>query len=276
VPPIPLNGLMRGATVGSVVVSKSPKFQPGDHVVTVGGWSEYTVQPADELMAAGTTPGAKITDSLGVLGMTGLTAYFGLLDIGDPKPGELVVVSGAAGATGSVVCQLAKLKGARVVGIAGEASKLQWLREELGCDAALNYKDADFDSQFRTATKGYIDVFFDNVGGHILDMALERAQKFARFVMCGAISQYNSTNPEGPKNITKVIQMRVKMQGFIVMDYASRYGEARKQLAEWLAEGKLKRKETVVPGGLEKAGDTLVRLYTGVNTGKLLQEITPP
>ena len=192
--------------------------------------------------------------------------------MGKVQPGDFVVVSGAAGATGSVVCQIAKLKGARVLGLAGSDDKVCWLKA-LGCDDALNYKDADFAPKFRTRTKGLIDVFFDNVGGDILDLALSRAKPHARFVICGAISQYNSTEPKGPKNYLMVISMRIRMEGFIVFDYRDRYAAAREELAMWLAEGKIQRKETIVKGGLGVAEEALLGLYRGTNTGKLLVEV---
>lgn len=197
------------------------------------------------------------------------------MDIGNPKAGETVVVSGAAGATGSVVCQIAKLKGARVIGIAGSDDKVEWLKE-LGCDEALNYKDAKFAEQLKAATKEYIDVYFDNVGGDILNLALGRAKPHARFVMCGAISQYNTKDATGPANIRNVISMRIRMEGFIVFDYAAKYAEARRELTAWLNEGKLQRKEHVVTGGLDVAPATLQDLYRGINTGKLLVEVRAP
>ena len=201
--------------------------------------------------------------------MTGLTAYFGLLDIGKPKPGDLVVVSGAAGATGSVVGQIAKLKGCRVLGIAGSDDKIAWLKE-LGFDDALNYKDQNFAKQFREKTKGFIDVFFDNTGGEVLDLALARAKAHARFVICGAISQYNTKDVKGPKNYMNIISQKIRMEGFVVFEYMKQYPAARKELAEWLAEGKIQRKETIVRGGLQAAEQGLVDLYKGVNIGKSL------
>ena len=203
------------------------------------------------------------------VGMTGLTAYFGIIDVGKVKAGDFVVVSGAAGATGSVVGQIAKLKGARVLGLAGSDDKVQWLKEELGFDDALNYKDKDFFKKFRTATKDLIDVFFDNVGGEILDLALSRAKVHSRFVICGGISQYNTSKPQGPKNYLMIISMRIRMEGFIVFDYQDQYPKALKDLAQWLEEGKIKRKETIVKGGLAKAEKALVELYDGMNTGLL-------
>lgn len=209
-----------------------------------------------------------------MIGLTGLTAYFGILNVGQVKAGDFVVVSGAAGATGSVVGQIAKLKGARVLGLAGTDEKCKWLKQELGFDAALNYKDKEFKQKFREATKGFIDVFFDNVGGEILDMALARAKPHARFVMCGGVSQYNSKDVQGPKNYLSIVSMRIRMEGFIVFDYAKEYAPARKELAQWLDEGKIKRKETIVKGGLKEAEEALRGLYRGLNTGKLLVEVS--
>ena len=200
------------------------------------------------------------------------TAYFGLIDVGKVKPGDFVVVSGAAGATGSVVCQIAKLKGATVLGLAGSDEKVEWLKD-LGCDEALNYKDADFTKKFQTSTKDLIDVFFDNVGGEILEMALSRAKPHSRFVICGGISQYNSTEPKGPKNYMMIVAMRIRMEGFTVIDYKDQYPAARQELSKWLAEGKIQRKETIVKGGLEVAEKALLGLYKGTNTGKLLVEV---
>src|SRR5215469_16267751 len=185
-----------------------------------------------------------------ISGHTGLTAYFGILDIGRVKAGDFVVVSGAAGATGSVVGQIAKLKGAKVLGIAGTDEKCQLLTKELGFDAALNYRDKEFSKKFRDATKQLIDVFFDNVGGEILDLALSRAKPHARFVMCGGISQYNNAEQKGPKNYLTIVSMRIRMEGFIVFDYAEQYSKARAELAHWLAEGKIKRQETIIKWGL--------------------------
>jgi NADPH-dependent curcumin reductase CurA len=207
--------------------------------------------------------------------LTGITAYFGILDVGKVKAGDFVVVSGAAGATGSVVGQIAKLKGATVLGLAGTDSKCAWLKEELGFDEALNYKDADFAKNFRAATKSLIDVFFDNVGGDILDMALARAKPHSRFVMCGGISQYNAgSSPKGPKNYLMIVSMRIRMEGFIVFDYEKQYPEARRELAKWLDEGKIKRKEHIVKGGLAVADQALVDLYKGVNTGEFFSVST--
>ncbi|MCJ1476721.1 hypothetical protein MMC13_005389 [Lambiella insularis] len=274
IPPVPVGGVMRGAAIGKVKLSKSSKLPVGSYVYAGMGWTELAVMAEKDCKKLDVPQDGKITDALGVLGMTGLTAYFGMLDVGQVKAGDFVVVSGAAGATGSVVGQIAKLKGATVLGIAGSDDKVKWLKE-LGFDDALNYKDKDFAKKFKDATKPLIDVFFDNVGGEVLDLALSRAKAHSRFVICGAISQYNADadKREGPKNYTMIIAMRIRMEGFVVLDYEKRYPEARKELAGWLKEGKIQRKETVLKGGLQAAEQGLIDLFKGVNTGKLLVEV---
>ncbi|OAL45435.1 NAD(P)-binding protein [Pyrenochaeta sp. DS3sAY3a] len=276
IPPVEIGAVMRGNGIGLVIASKSKKYPVGTYALSMCGWSEYAIIKEKFVEPLDLPEGAVPTDALGVLGMTGLTAYFGLLEVGQVKAGDFVVVSGAAGATGSVVGQIAKLKGARVLGLAGEDSKVSWLKEELGFDDALNYKDPDFKKKFRAATKDLIDVYFDNVGGEILDLALSRAKPFSRFVMCGAISEYNKKKPQGPTNYLMIISMRIRMQGFVVFDYADKYAEARKQLAQWLSEGKLKRKETIIQGGINKAEDALVALFEGKNTGKIMVQVADP
>ena len=274
IPPVQIDEVMRGSCVGRIIASKSATFHEGTIAIAPSaGWTEIAILDDKGLEKITLPPNGHVTDALGVLGMTGLTAYFGILDVGQVKAGDFVVVSGAAGATGSVVGQIAKIKGAHVLGTAGSEDKCRWLIDELGFDGALNYKSADFSKQFRAATKDLIDVFFDNVGGEILDMALARAKPHARFVMCGGISQYNAKEMKGPINYLMIVSMRIRMQGFIVFDYAKRYGEARKELVKWLEEGKIKRKETIVKGGLKHAEKALVDLYDGVNTGKLLVEV---
>jgi len=270
---------MRGAAICRVLASKSSKSKVGDLLLAYTGWRELAILNDAEYEPPYALPAnAQVTDLLGALGNTGLTAYFGLQKIGQIKPGETVVVSGAAGATGSIVCQIARLQGAgRVVGIAGSDDKVEWLKSDLGCDVGLNYKDPDFYAKFKAATPDFIDVYWDNVGGELLDQALSRANKFARFVECGMISQYNAgADFQGPKNIGTVITMRIRMQGFIVLDYLPETPEARKQLTQWLGEGKLKRKETVVKGGLQKCPETLMGLFHGANTGKMLVEVKNP
>ncbi|OCL09540.1 NAD(P)-binding protein [Glonium stellatum] len=274
VPPVKIGETMRGAAVGVVKASKSKEFPVGSHTVAMVGWTELAIVNEKHLERTEIPRNGKITDALGVLGMTGLTAYFGIIDIGKVKAGDFVVVSGAAGATGSIAGQIAKLKGATVLGLAGTDEKVEWLKQ-LGFDDALNYKDPNFLEKFRAATKNLIDVFFDNVGGDILDMALSRAKPHARFVMCGGISQYNSKEPKGPKNYLMIVSMRIRMEGFIVFDYKDQFPQARKHLAQWLSEGLIQRKETVFKGGLAQADKALVELYKGVNTGKLLVEVRP-
>ncbi|KAI5923004.1 NAD(P)-binding protein [Camillea tinctor] len=277
VPPVAIGEKMRGGTLSRVLASKNPKAKEGDLVYASAGWTEVAIVNEKQFETVQLPEGAKATDALGVLGMTGLTAYFGLSKIGNPQPGETVVVSGAAGATGSVVGQICKLKGARVVGIAGSDEKCAWLVSELGFDAALNYKSPSFREDLKAATPKYIDVYWDNVGGDILEAALGRAATHARFVMCGAISGYNTPGKasKGPSNLSVVVAQRVRMQGFIVFDYASENAAARKELGDWLAQGKIKRKETVVKGGLQLADKAIRHLFDGENIGKLLVEVKP-
>ncbi|TPX14689.1 uncharacterized protein E0L32_005084 [Thyridium curvatum] len=276
-PPVQIGEVMRGPSACRVLASRSPKARAGDLVHAYPGWTEVGIVGERWFERVELPPSARVTDICGVLGVTGLTAYYGMTKIADLKQGDTVVVSGAAGATGSIVGQIARIMGAgRLVGIAGTDDKCRWLREELGYDVALNYKDPDFKNQFYEATKGYIDVYWDNVGGEILDLALAQAKEHARFVMCGGISQYNAKVPQGPKNYLKIVTMRIKMQGFIVLDYMKENAAAQKQLAQWLTEGKLKRQETIVKGGVRVAEETLVGLYNGINTGKLLVEVKNP
>ncbi|CAG8546083.1 10600_t:CDS:10 [Ambispora leptoticha] len=266
--PLGINEVMRGQTVGVVVASKNSNFRVGDKVQILGGWQEFSVSNGANAWKLNIPPGAYLHDFLGIFGGTGMTAYFGLLDIGKPKAGETVVVSGAAGATGSLVGQIAKLKGARVIGIAGSKEKCDWLEKELGFDVALNYRDADFPKKLADATPKYIDVYFDNVGGEILDLCLRRIAQKGRIVVCGAISQYNEKTPSGPKYYTTLITQRARMEGFIV----PRYPEAVLDLAKWLQEGKIKRREFVIEG-LENAPEGLMKLFKGENTGKTLVKL---
>ncbi|OJZ80709.1 hypothetical protein ASPFODRAFT_147404 [Aspergillus luchuensis CBS 106.47] len=277
--PVKIGSVMRGQSIAQVLSvgsSLTSQYQVGDWVIAYSGWQEYAVLGAKEAQKISVPEGCKPTDAMSVLGMTGLTAYFGMMDVGKPKAGDTVVVSGAAGATGMVAGQIAKIQGAkRVVGIAGSKDKCEFLVRELGFDVAINYKDEDWKKQLKEATPEYIDVYFDNVGGEILDACLGRAAQFARFVICGAISQYNVAKPKGPANIMQVISQRVKMQGYIVFDYAKQYPDALQDLAKWLTQGKIKRKEHIVKGGLESAPKSLVDLYNGVNTGKMMVEVVP-
>lgn len=274
-PPVGIGEKMRGATIARVLASKSSSAKDGDLVTASIGWTEVAITSEKEIQKLEVPKGGQVTDLLGVLGMTGMTAYTGLERIGNPKAGETVVVSGAAGATGSVVGQIAKLKGCKVVGIAGSDDKCEWLKNELGFDAALNYKKDTFRKDFEAATPDFIDIYWDNVGGEILELALNRAKKNARFVMCGSISGYNEPGKEskGIRNLFHVIAQRIRMEGFIVFDFAEDFARARKDIAGWVAEGKLKRKETIVTGGIEKAEYAIRDLFEGKNTGKLLVEV---
>ncbi|KAL2889910.1 putative NADP-dependent oxidoreductase YfmJ [Ceratocystis lukuohia] len=278
-PPVKIGEVMRASSIVRVLASKSSQAAVGDIVTTMSaGWTQYAIIKEGRFDPASSLPKTSCaTDLISGVGMTGLTAYFGMTKIGEPKAGDLVVVSGAAGATGSVAGQIAKLNGARVVGIAGSDDKARYLTERLGFDVGLNYKAADFKQKFSAATKDLIDVYFDNVGGEILNMALRKAKPFARFVMCGAISQYNLADKDkrGPTNLDRVITMRIKMQGFIVTDFVKEYPVAKQELANWLETGKIKRQEHIIMGGLAKAEQGLVDLFKGVNTGKLLVEVKP-
>ncbi|KAK8087875.1 NADPH-dependent quinone reductase tdiC [Apiospora hydei] len=240
VPPVAIGEKMRGASVAKVLASKNANVKEGSLVTGFTGWTEVAILGDKQFEVVELPKGAEVTDALGVLGMTGLTAYFGLLRIGKPQKGDTVVVSGAAGATGSVVAQIAKLKGCRVVGIAGTDDKCAWLKSDLGLDEALNYKSPTFKEDFKKATPDYINVYYDNVGGEILDMALARAAFRSRFVMCGSISGYNNPNKEasaGIKNLFNVTAQRIHMEGFIVFDFLADYAEGRRELSQWLADG---------------------------------------
>ena len=273
IPPVQIGEVMRGATTGEIIESKNPDFPVGAFVQGLLGWQEYAIGgrglSQGSLIPKGTPP----TWPLGVLGITGLTAYFGLLELGRPQPGETVLVSGAAGATGSVAAQIAKLKGCRVVGIAGGAAKCAWLSGEMGLDAAIDYKSEDVNARIREICPDGLNVYFDNVGGAILDAALANLAQQARVVMCGGISGYNEKEPPpGPRNLMNLIITRSRMQGFLVMDYASRFGEAISELSQWVAEGEVVHKEDVQEG-IENAPRTFQRLFLGENTGKQLLKL---
>jgi NADPH-dependent curcumin reductase len=272
-PAIEIGAPIRSAGAGVVVESKSDDLKPGDRVFTLLGWQEYSVQKAGPQIM--TIPdGVALEDALSVFGLTGLTAYFGLLDVGQPREGETVVVSGAAGATGSVVGQIAKLKGCHVVGIAGSEAKCAWLRS-VGFDEVINYKTEDVAARLRETCPKKIDVYFDNVGGPILDAALMRLGRGGRVVLCGGISQYDVPDEKkyGPRAYLNLIAVRGRMQGFLVMDYASRYMQAIMELAGWVAEGKIQHRTDVVEG-LERAPEALMKLFSGANEGKVLVRVS--
>ncbi len=274
IPPVAIGEVMRAGGVGQVVESRSSDFKEGDFVQGMLGWQDYaTVGPGGPFPISHLPPGVPLTWALGVLGITGLTAYFGLLDLGQPKSGETVVVSGAAGATGSVAGQIAKIQGCRVVGIAGGPEKCRWLTEEAHFDASLDYKSDDVSRGLRELCPEGIDVYFDNVGGPILDAVLAQIATRARVVLCGGISAYNETEPPpGPRNYMTLVTQRGRMEGFIVLDYLPRFAEASQQLAAWMAEGKIAHQEDI-QHGLENAPRTLRRLFEGRNLGKQLLKL---
>jgi hypothetical protein len=270
VPPVGIGEVMRAGAVGRVIASNEPNFAVGDHVVGVLGVQEYALAKGKQLTKV--DPGlAPLPVYLGTLGMPGMTAYFGLLDVGRAQAGETVVVSGAAGAVGQVVGQIAKIKGCRVVGIAGGKEKCDYLRS-IGFDAAIDYKHEDVKAALKQHCPKGVDVYFDNVGGEILDAVLTRLAMHARVVICGAISQYNATKIAGPSNYLSLLVNRATMQGMVVFDYASRYGEAAREMAGWMAAGRLKTREDIVEG-LETFPDTLLRLFKGENIGKLVLKV---
>ncbi|HEY4895760.1 MAG TPA: NADP-dependent oxidoreductase [Solirubrobacteraceae bacterium] len=272
IPPVGIGEVMRALGAGEVVESKSPDVAVGDHVTGLFGVQSFAVAHGAAVMKVDTSL-APLPVYLGTLGMPGMTAYFGLLDIGDPQAGETVVVSGAAGAVGGIVGQIAKLKGARTVGIAGGAEKCRHLVEELGFDAAIDYKAEDVRSALAAHCPDGIDVYFDNVGGEILDAALANLARHARVIICGAISQYNATTAmSGPSNYLALLVKHASMTGFVVSDYGARYGEGAKEMGEWLAAGKLVSREEVLEG-LESFPDALLRLFSGGNTGKLVLKL---
>ena len=273
IPPVQIGEVMRGATTGEIIESKNADFPVGSFVQGLLGWQEYAIGGRGLSQGVLIPDGTPLTWPLGVLGITGLTAYFGLLDLGQPKDGETVVVSGAAGATGSVAAQIAKLKGCRVIGIAGGAEKCGWLTGEMGLDAAIDYKAESVPERLRELCPDGVNVYFDNVGGDILDAVLANLGQKARVVMCGGISGYNEKEPPpGPRNLMNVIITRSRMEGFIVTDFASRFGEAVSELSQWVAEGKIVHKEDLQEG-IENAPRTFQRLFRGENTGKQLLKL---
>jgi NADPH-dependent curcumin reductase CurA len=272
-PPVGIGEVMRAGSVLEVTDSKHPDYAPGDHVVGVFGAQTHALSDGRGAMKVdlGIAPASTY---LGALGMPGMTAYFGLLDIGALQEGETVVISGAAGAVGTVAGQIAKIKGCRVVGIAGGPAKCAMLVDELGFDAAIDYRSEDVRKALRREAPEGIDVYFDNVGGDILDAALANLAMKARVVICGAISQYNSAEPaKGPSNYMALLVRRSRMEGFLVFDFAARYGEAARDLGGWIAAGKLKAKEHIVKGTIDDFPETLQMLFRGENVGKLVLEL---
>ncbi|WP_308817280.1 NADP-dependent oxidoreductase [Pseudonocardia alni] len=270
-PPVGIGEVMRALGLGEVVASRNTAFAVGDTVTGVLGVQEYVESDGRGLQKVSPTADVPPERYLALLGMTGMTAYFGLFDVGALKEGDTVVVSGAAGAVGSVVGQLAKIKGARVVGIAGGPEKCAWITGELGFDAAIDYRSENVSQRLKELAPEGVDVYFDNVGGDILDAVLGRLAMHARVVICGAISQYNAEGGmTGPKNYMNLLVNRARMEGFLVGDYLPRWGEAGTELAGWLAEGRLRSREDVVDGTVADFPEVFLKLFRGENTGKLV------
>ena len=273
-PPVQIGEPMRAGSVGQVVESRSPDHARGDLVQSLGGWQDFFVVGGDSLLMATKLPeGVDPVMVLSILGTTGQTAYWGMLDLGEPKQGETLLVSGAAGATGSVAGQIGRIKGCRVVGIAGGPDKCAWLTDEARFDAAIDYKSEDVDARVAELCPGKVDIFFDNVGGDILEAALNHINMRSRVVLCGGISGYNATTPvPGPSNLMNLVVTRSRMEGFIVIDYMDRFAAAAEQLTGWVRSGELVY-EVDVQQGFENIPDTLNRLFTGQNRGKQLLKI---
>jgi NADPH-dependent curcumin reductase CurA len=273
IPPVAIDDVMRAGSIGEVIESNNhPKFKKGDIVTGWGGVQQYSLSDGEMYYKVDTSL-APMPTYIGTLGMPGMTAYFGILEVGKIKEGDIVVVSGAAGAVGSIVGQIAKIKGCKVIGIAGGPDKCKYLIEELGFDDAIDYKNEEINAGIKRACPKGLDVYFDNVGGDILDAALARLRMHARVVICGAISQYNNrTDIKGPKNYLSLLVNRGTMQGMVVMDYANKYREAAMQMGTWMMEGKLKSREDVYEG-IENFYDTFQRLFTGEKKGKLVLKV---
>ena len=279
IPPVGIGEVMRAGGVGRVVASKSDRFSIGDHVYGSLGVQEYCSLDKEDIKRLGLARidlrVGSLTQWLNVLGMPGMTGYFGLVDLGQPKIGETLLVSGAAGAVGQTVGQLAKIKGLRAVGIAGGPAKCEWVVKELGFDACIDYKAGP--SALRDGLKLHcdkgVDIYFDNVGGDILDAALARINRKARIIICGAISQYNNTTPvQGPKNYLSLLVNRARMEGMVVFDYADRYPQAIAEMAGYLKDGRMKSKEDIAHG-LENFPEVLLKLFNGENFGKLVLQV---
>ena len=270
-PPVKVGDVMRAANVGKVIESNNSSIKVGDYYAGLSGVHQYVATDGKGWVQVDPNI-APLPKYLSVLGLTGRTAYFGLLEIGQPKEGDTVLVSGAAGAVGSTVGQIAKIKGCHVVGIAGGKEKCDYIVNELGFDGAIDYKNEDIEARLMELCPNGIDIYFDNVGGEILDIALTQINRKARIVICGAISQYNK-KPKGPDNYYRLLANRARMEGFVVIDYAKDYQTAYMQMGKWLMEGKLKSKEFIVEG-IENFHDAFLRLFSGKKLGKLILKVT--
>ena len=274
--PVEVGDVMRaGGSLAVVEESNVSEIKPGDIVQggLHGGWQEYFIIPGEEATAIPIPDGMPMTAFMSVLGFTGPTAYFGFLDIGKPQPGETVVVSAAAGAVGSIVCQIAKIKGCYVVGIAGSDEKCDWLKNDLNVDEVINYKSEPIFDSLKEKCPNGIDIYFENVGGETLDAALTLMNNFGRIPVCGLISMYNDWDSPGPKMFRNVLMKRLTVKGFLVSDYLERYSESLETLGAWMAEGKIQYKVDVVKG-IENAPDAVNKLFTGENSGKLLIQVS--
>ena len=270
VAPLQIGSVMRAGATGEIVQSNNEKFPQGTPVYGTLGMQDYCVSDGKNPPFRTFDPAIAPEQALGVLGNTGMTAYFGLLDLGEPKQGDVVVISGAAGATGSVAGQIAKIKGCTVVGMAGSDDKCIWLTDELGFDAAINYKSQDVAARLDELCPQGINIYFDNVGGEILDICLERIAMNARVVICGGISRYNATEPvPGPKNYFNLVFRRARMEGFIVIDYIPRFPEAIAEMKGWIEQGLIKQAATIIEG-FENLPKALIALFEGANTGKMM------
>ena len=276
IPPVEINAVMRAGGVGQVVASNNPAYAVGDYVNAGLDVQEYCLITQENIKRSGMfkiDPGLGLTTWTNVLGMPGMTGFFGLMEVGLPKAGETVVVSGAAGAVGQTVGQIAKLKGCRVVGIAGGQAKCDWVVKELGFDACIDYKNSDVRRGLKEHCPSGVDIYFDNVGGEILDMVLAKINRKARIIICGAISQYNNTTPvKGPANYLSLLVNRARMEGIVVFDYADRYHLAVAEMAGYLKAGTMKSKEDVVQG-IENFPEALLKLFNGENFGKLVLQV---
>jgi NADPH-dependent curcumin reductase CurA len=274
-PPVELGGVMTAGAVGEVVKSNHPHFKVGDIVEDTLGWQEYAIGPGRTARKVDPTHGP-ISYANSVLGMPGMTAYFGLFEVGSPKPGETVVVSAASGAVGQIVGQFARIAGCRAVGIAGGPRKCAYVKDELGLDACVDYKaEGNLAAAVKAACPNGVDVYFDNVGGPVSDAVLANLNVYARVSLCGSISQYNTAEP-GPRWMGTFVGNRVTARGFIVWDFNMRYGPALRQMGEWVRSGRIKYKEDIVEGGIEKAPAAFIGLLKGENFGKLQVKVSDP
>ena len=272
-PPVQLGDVIVGGVVGRVVEARTPAFAVGDLVVGPLGWQEYATSDGRNLLPVDPALGP-LSTAVGILGMPGMTAYFGLLDVGRPNPGDTVVVSAASGAVGQVVGQIARIMGCRVIGIAGTQEKIDYIVKELGFDVGINYKTDDVRAALASACPLGIDVYFDNVGGDITDAVMENLADFSRLVICGQISQYNLAEPAlGPRNVRLLTTHQARMEGFLVFQFTARHDEGRRRIAGWIREGKLKYKEDVMDG-TENAPAAFIGMMRGENFGKLLVKVS--